>query len=88
MNYEVFHLAHHLFTDVKLRIRLFLQGLFLSSAGIIIDDGLVQNWEHQLRTLIEYIKDMSLKKLREITKDRAGKPCVLPFVGLQRVGHD
>ena len=32
------------------------------------------------------LMDMSLRKLREIVKDR--KPSMLQFLGLQRVGHD
>ena len=32
-------------------------------------------------------KDMSLSKLRELVKDREGKPSMLQSMGSQRVGH-
>ena len=32
--------------------------------------------------------DMSLTELREMVMDRTGRPGVLQFMGLQRVGHD
>ena len=32
-------------------------------------------------------RDMSISKLQEIVKDRAGKPGMLQFMRLRRVGH-